>query len=110
MVALDVQFVAHSDGSLGACCDAKAATLAQVHVTIIDIYLIDDEIDGIEVLRQIKEMAPQAVCTMVSRLSDQHIIEKAGEYGADNYILKPLSLEEMATVIKESEERINNHG
>jgi hypothetical protein len=39
VVALDVQVIAHFDGSLGASCNAKAATLAQVRINSDEAFL-----------------------------------------------------------------------
>ena len=55
--------------------------------------------DGIETLRQIKEIDKTIVVIMVSGVKDDDVINEALKLGADDYITKPLSLEYLEKVV-----------
>ncbi len=69
------------------------------HVVLLDIKM--GKVDGISVLRQIKEKFPQTKVIMVTALETTEKIEEAMRYGADNYITKPLSLEYLEHDVRE---------
>ena len=61
-------------------------------------------IDGIEVLRQIKQTNPTAIVIMMSAY---HLVERAVEamkLGAFDYLVKPFSLDDMFTVLHRAAE------
>lgn len=55
--------------------------------------------DGIQVLEEIKSIAPDTKVVMMTGESDEDIIEKAYSLGADDYITKPLSLAYLERVV-----------
>ncbi|MBI3306897.1 MAG: response regulator [Candidatus Omnitrophica bacterium] len=67
--------------------------LAQVQpqVVLLDVHM--PGMDGLTVLKKIKEQHPDIKVIMVTALETQDKIEEAMRFGADNYITKPLSLE-----------------
>lgn len=68
------------------------AALALVKEKVPDLILLDIQLpgtDGIEVLRQVKEVHPNLPVIMVSASSQKGTHEKLDEYGADSFILKP---------------------
>ena len=67
-------------------------------VVFLDI-LIDD-MDGIEVLKEIRKTDKQVTAGMVSGVSDKDTEEKADELGADFYISKPISRQRIKTTLK----------
>ncbi len=71
-------------------------------INLIDVHMPYSPIDGIETLRQIKEIDKNAVCIMVTRITDKEKVEQAKRYGASAYVLKPLELEELDQVISEA--------
>lgn len=71
------------------------------HICLIDIHMPYSPLDGIEVLGKIKELKKDAVCIMLTRITEEEKIKKAKELGALHYITKPLSLEELDKVIEE---------
>lgn len=71
-------------------------------VSLIDIHMPYSPIDGIETLKRIKEIDKNAVCIMVTRITEKDKVEKSKELGASAYILKPLGLEELDKVISET--------
>lgn len=61
-----------------------------------DIVLLDimmPEMDGIECLRHLRKKYPKAVVIMITALKDDAKIEAATKLGAQNYIIKPFSLQ-----------------
>lgn len=73
-------------------------------INLIDIHMPYSAIDGVEVLRQIKEVNPKAVCIMVSRITEKQKVEDSRKYGASAYILKPLDLDELDKAIAETQQ------
>ena len=69
------------------------------HVILLDIKM--GKMDGITVLRQVKEKRPQTKVIMVTALETTDKIEEAMRSGADNYITKPLSLEYLEHDVRE---------
>jgi len=70
-------------------------------VSLIDVHMPFSPIDGIETLRRIKEIEKDAICIMVTRITEKDTVEQARRYGASAYVLKPLELEELDKVISE---------
>ena len=57
--------------------------------------------DGIEVLRRVKERHQSIKVIMITAVETNDKIEEAYKWGADNYITKPLSLEDLERDVKE---------
>jgi DNA-binding response OmpR family regulator len=75
-------------------------------IILIDVALGYSKIDGIEVLKRIKEMDQNAMCLMVTRVTDEETVKKAKEFGAMHYVLKPLDRKDIIAVVKEAAEII----
>lgn len=71
-------------------------------INLIDIHMPYSPIDGVELLRRIKEIEPKAICIMVSRITEKQKVEDSKKYGASAYILKPLDLDELDKAIAEA--------
>jgi two-component system response regulator HydG len=56
--------------------------------------------DGMEVLRQVKELAPQTVVVMMTAYSSIESSVKAMKEGAYDYIVKPLDVQELTLMIQ----------
>jgi len=67
--------------------------IEQENPTILLLDVTMPGIDGIEVLREVKERYPYMKVIMVTAVESTERIEEAFRLGADNYITKPLSLE-----------------
>jgi len=78
----------------------------QPDISLIDIHMPYSPIDGIETLRQIKEINKDAVCIMVTRITDKTSIEQARKLGAFHYITKPLGVEDLDKVVNEAKEKL----
>lgn len=70
-------------------------------INLIDIHMPYSPIDGVETLRRIKEIDKDAICIMVTRITEKEKVEQAKQYGATAYVLKPLELEELDRIISE---------
>jgi len=70
-------------------------------VNLIDIHMPFSPIDGVEVLRRIKEIDKDAICIMVTRITEKDKVEESKNLGASAYILKPLELEDLDKAISE---------
>ena len=64
-------------------------------IAILDIYLCKGKMNGIDVLKFIKEEQSNCCCLMVSRADDEKIVNQTKELGAEDYLLKPLMLEKI---------------
>lgn len=70
-------------------------------VNLIDIHMPFSPIDGVETLRRIKEIDKEAVCIMVTRITEKPKIEESKKYGANAYLLKPIAIEDLDKAIAE---------
>lgn len=71
-------------------------------INLIDVHMPYSPIDGIETLRRIKEIDKNAICIMVTRITEKDKVDAAKILGAAAYVLKPLELEELDKVISEA--------
>ncbi|MEI8348517.1 MAG: response regulator [Candidatus Omnitrophota bacterium] len=69
-------------------------------VCIIDIHMPFSEFDGMEVLRRVKDINQKTVCVVISRIDDKEKIKKAMLLGTEQYLLKPVSVEEIKDLIE----------
>lgn len=74
-----------------------------------DIVLIDllmPGIDGLTIVKQIKEEYPEIQFIMISQVYSKNMIEKAYRYGVEYYVNKPINAIEVEIIIKKVTERI----
>lgn len=62
--------------------------------------------DGLSVLRKVKEINPKLKVIMVTAIETTDKIEEAMRLGADNYITKPLSLDYLENDVREKIARL----
>ena len=72
-------------------------------ITLIDVALGDTSISGIEVLKKIMEIDPNAVCIMLTRITDESTVARAKDLGALHYIFKPFTGEELVKLVNLAE-------
>ena len=64
------------------------------------------EMNGIELLLQVKKLYPSKRMIVISAYSDQESIKTAKNAGADGFLFKPLNFKEFDEKIQESEESL----
>lgn len=75
-------------------------------VNLIDIHMPFSPLDGIEVLKRIKEIDKDANCIMVTRIHDEESIHRARQLGAGYYIIKPFEAEDLDKCIEEIKQQL----
>lgn len=78
-------------------------------IAILDIYL-QGEIDGMAVLKFIKENQPGCFCVMVTKEDDKKIAQQALDLGAFDYLTKPLTVKEIDAVLQRIVGKIKKEG
>jgi DNA-binding NtrC family response regulator len=69
-------------------------------ICILDIFMINSPLDGIEVLAEIRKIAPETVCIMFTRITDHTKMEEAGALGAFDFLLKPLDPQKIRDTVE----------
>jgi len=75
-------------------------------IIFIDIHMPYSPIDGIEVLKRIKDIDKNAYCVMITRIDDKQAIVRSKELGALHYIPKPFETEDLDKCIDEVKEKL----
>lgn len=87
----------------------QAVAVFQEHrpdICILDVHLSNSELDGVEVLEKIKEIDGEAVCIMVTRITDQEKVDRARELGALRYLLKPIDTKDLVDVVNKTAQEL----
>jgi len=69
----------------------------QFDIVFIDIWLPD--MNGLEIIATVKETNPDTICHVISSQSDRSYIDKAMLLGAEQYILKPVKVDQILNII-----------
>jgi DNA-binding response OmpR family regulator len=65
---------------------------------IIFLDIIMPDVDGLDLLKKFKEMDPCVMVIMVTAKGDEEIQKKAAELGADEFVTKPFSFDDLRVV------------
>lgn len=76
----------------------EIAANESIHLMIIDIFM--PEMDGFELLDEVKKKHPKIATIMMTGMGDSRMIRKVTLRGADEYITKPFKREELSMVIE----------
>ena len=71
----------------------------EFHPTLVTMDILMPKADGIQALRAIKKLDPEAKVIMVSSTGKVHIVQDAMRAGAIDYILKPFDSSQMAIAL-----------
>lgn len=86
------------------CCNDGKEGLEKLHSELPDILLTDLMLpfaSGLEVVNAAKAMKEKDIKVIVcSSMGQEHVVEEAFQLGADDYITKPFSLNELIIRIK----------
>jgi DNA-binding NarL/FixJ family response regulator len=91
----DIEVVAELDGMRGI---EDAINRFEPDVVLLDLEL--GEIDGVEALRQVREIAPQLKVIVYTSHDEEDYIIQAAELGVDGYLLKGIPKEEIVGAIR----------
>lgn len=73
------------------------------HAVLLDIKMPD--MDGIEVLKRMKEICPELEVVMVTAYASLETAKEAMKYGAVEYLIKPASIKEVREAIRKAVSR-----
>jgi DNA-binding response OmpR family regulator len=76
---------------------------AKFDLCLVDVKLPD--MDGTELLLEMKE-TPETVKIVVTGFSSEQVGIKAADYGADDFLVKPVRAEELLAVVRQRLEAI----
>lgn len=68
-------------------------------ICIIDVHMPYSEFNGIEVLKRVKAKEKKTLCVIVTRIDDHKTMDEASYLGAEQYLIKPLSVEKIKDLI-----------
>lgn len=91
--------VAHS-GAAG----AKKIESEEFDVILTDLRMAG--VDGLGIVRKAKEEQPEAEVVVITGFGDVHTAVEAIKLGAAHYLLKPVNLEELRTIVDKAGERL----
>ncbi len=80
-------------------------TANQVDVALIDVAM--PYMDGLELLKVIRDNCPYTECIMVTALNDAQLAVECLKRGAYDYLVKPITPDDLALAVKRALERVN---
>lgn len=93
-------------------CEADSGTSAimeyareQPDLVLLDIIMPDGTLEGVHVLKKIRERNESAMVIMITAIGQDEIIEKCKKIGAIDYIVKPFEEQEIIKTIKKHMEQ-----
>lgn len=69
-------------------------------ICVIDIHMPFSGFNGLEVLRRIKSIDKTVVCIMVTRVDDTWHQKEVARFGAEEYLIKPVEIEQLEKIIE----------
>jgi len=103
--AAAVETLFREGGHEVACAHDAAAGLGLVERIDADIVIADLGIDGLELLNQIRKARPKAMVILTTASGTVKRAVRAIKSGAEDYLTKPLDLEELGAVVGRAIER-----
>ncbi len=97
-----------NDGYDVSVADGGEAAVEALRLELFDLIITDvrmPNVDGIQVLKAAKDLAPDTVVIMITAFSSTETAVEAMKLGAYDYITKPFKLDEIKLIIKNALER-----
>lgn len=97
--------VCQADGHDVMAFDNGSAGLEAIRELAPQVALVDrrlGSVDGLDIVRQVRELSPHTRCVMVTACNDTQDIVQAMRKGAYNYITKPFEPEHILNAIQEA--------
>ncbi|MEZ0329712.1 MAG: sigma-54 dependent transcriptional regulator [Dissulfuribacterales bacterium] len=85
----------------------NAIAASKPHIIITDVRLQDA--DGVELIKQIQTIAPEAAVIVITGYASLEQAVEATKKGAFHYLAKPLQLEQLRAVVKEALEHVREN-
>jgi DNA-binding NtrC family response regulator len=96
--------------TFGALNAKQALEIFEAHkpdICILDIFLVDSQMDGVEVLENIRKVSQDTVCIMFTRITDDEKVKKANELGIFEFLFKPLDPKRLKDVVAEAARQVS---
>ncbi|HEY5997612.1 MAG TPA: response regulator, partial [Candidatus Deferrimicrobiaceae bacterium] len=108
MIRWSIQQALSKDGHIVATVETGEEALAQAQDEPPDIVLLDitlPGIDGIEVLRRLKQNEPSLTVVMITATEDLKVAVEAMRLGAYDYVSKPFDLDRLKVIVQNALDR-----
>lgn len=79
-------------------------------ICVLDINLNDVRVNGLDVLKAIRALNPNAVCIMYTKMSEDETIQQANAHGVFHFLAKPVRREELIETVNSAAEFIRTRG
>lgn len=87
--------------------DGAVQEIKQLKPDIVIVDLLLPKIDGIQLVRQLKDYNPEIPLIMISEVQAKDMVSKAYESGVEYFINKPINVIEVVNVLKRLDEKIS---
>ena len=81
----------------------EKATQQEFDLVVLDMMM--PEMSGLEVLKRFRPHHPEACVVMLSAVADASVAGEAINHGADDYLSKPCSLDQLSARLRKAHER-----
>ncbi len=84
------------------------AGAARIDADEFDIVLTDlrmSDLDGLTIVRQVREVLPEAEVIVISGYNDVRTAQEAMKLGATHYLMKPIDLNELRAIVEKAADR-----
>ena len=101
----------HELGEICGSTEGDPADIEEILTLNPDVILVDflmPEMDGVQLVKELKERGCRAKCIMISQVSSKELIGKAYDAGIEFFINKPINIIEVKSVIQNVERQIQN--
>lgn len=76
------------------------------HVDILITDISMPEMNGLELMRELKKLNPRLACIILSGYNEFDFIKEGMRIGIENYLLKPINIEELTETLRSTSEKL----